>query len=113
MESRLILKNIKYNKYQDIFLFISRNNFKKYRKKVIIINPRDYQYYGINSFSKKSLIDIEIDDIYEKLYLFLYKFSDKYAYNKFSKKPYINNAHIEKYGLNPFIKTKLELYTWL
>ena len=33
MESRLIIKNVNYNKYHDIFSFISRQGFKKYRKK--------------------------------------------------------------------------------
>ena len=113
MESRLIIKNINYNKYREIFLFISLNNFKKYRKKEYLINPRDYQYYSINSCNKKILVDIEIDDTYKTLCLFLKKFSNKYAYHKFSKQPYINNIQIEKYGLTPFIKTTLELYTWI
>ena len=82
MDSRLVIKNVSYNKYYDIFLFISRQGFTKYRKKEIHIKPIDYQYYSINTFNKKKFVNIEIDAIYEDLFKFLDIFGDKYAYNK-------------------------------
>ena len=93
---RLIIKNVNYNKYHEIFLFISKSGFKYYRKKDILINPRDYQYYSVNTFSRKKLVNIEIDGEYNKLYNFLHDFSDKYAYNKFNNKTYIKNLQIVK-----------------
>lgn len=113
MESKLVIKNVSYNKYHEIFLFISKNGFTKYRKKDVLINPIKYLYYSVNTFNKKKTVDIEIDSTYDKLILFLYKFSDKYAYNKFTQKTYINKFLIKKYTSNPNINTILELYTWL
>lgn len=113
MESRLIIKNVNYNKYHDIFSFISRQGFKKYRKKEIYIKPIDYQYYSVNTFNKKKIVNIEIDDTNNHLYEFLNTFSKKYAYNKASNKPYINNINIYKYKFDPDRKTIREIYTWV
>ena len=108
---RLIIKNVNYNKYHDIFVFISRNNFKHYRKKDILINPKEYKYYSVNTFSNKKYVNIEIDDTYDKLIKFLHIFSDKYAYNKFKTNTYINSLQIHR--RNKQNKKIIEYYSWL
>lgn len=107
---RLIIKNVSYNKYHEIFLFISRHGFKHYRKKDIVINPRDYQYYSVNTFSIRKNVNIEIDDTYDRLFKFIDMFSKEYAYHKFNNRPYINNLQIHKKSK---LKKIIELYTWL
>lgn len=107
---RLIIKNVSYNKYHEIFLFISRNGFTHYRKKDILIDPRDYKYYSVNTFSNKKYVNIEIDATYDMLIKFLDIFSEKYAYNRIKTKTYINNLQI---NINSKFKKSKEYYTWL
>ena len=108
---RLIIKNVNYNKYHEIFSFISRHNFKHYRKKDILINPREYKYYSVNTFSNKKYVNIEIDDTYDNLIKFLHIFSDKYAYNKSKTRTYINRVQIHR--RNKHNKKIIEYYSWL
>ena len=108
---RLIIKNVNYNKYHEIFVFISKHNFKYYRKKDIIINPKVYNYYRVNTFSNKKYVNIEIDDTYDKLIKFLHFFGNKYAYNKLKTKTYINRVQIHR--KNKYNKKIIEYYSWL